>query len=259
MKAIEKIKPLWETMKNRKILSIVIALLMIGSAGIATAMVMYYQSASTSTVHVTTYQKQFSPNYIITVQGIAVGTNNTSLNPITIMNGTTPIETNAAAQSIKYSQTYASVNHNITIGLPLLTNFTTANWIEFQVTIKDTGNTYFAWNNTTNMAYAINEYPNFTGAINYQYTMAEFMNESVVNGLAPWAGTPTTYFNYLDNVTAYNAGWDNQWTNFSSQAPTIAPGSTVTFDLYVGLGADTPPNFGGQFFSFTIPMVAVVY
>jgi hypothetical protein len=142
-------------------------------------------------------------------------------------------------------------------------NFDPGTYVEFAVTITNTGTTTLAFQSVTQNCYFVDSngvmipYGNYglfpaiaTGysapQVNYVYAWADF---------APGIVDTPGYLAYLDG--SWNTNWvcDSSYQGLQSAFPTtLAPSATFTWYLYMGLGTNVPYEIPGCYFSVSIPL-----
>jgi hypothetical protein len=145
-------------------------------------------------------------------------------------------------------------------------NFVPGTYVEFWVTIKNTGTatlafqpcTYDIWfvDSSGTMIPFTDYYlypaiaianPGTTGPkvdINVPWTLSDFGTDNLA-----------AYLVYLD--TSWNTNWvaDFSYLTSGTLPATLAPGATFTYHLFIGLGSDAPYGIPGMYFSLSIPLM----
>ena len=133
-----KIKTKWVESPRKQFVAL-LGIILIGSAGLAGALTFYPVGNSTTGInHVKTTQAQYSPSYTVQISGVALN------NSLTIGNTT---YTDATIGS--YYQFVNSSTNSTLFNMPNITGFQTGGWIEFQMNITNTGDTYLTFNNAS--------------------------------------------------------------------------------------------------------------
>lgn len=239
MKPIQKIGELFSKIRNSKIALVGLVAVLIG--GMATGVVLY----------------EYGTAHNVGVGGIS-GHNQ----PHTSFTVATNYVQSVNATGTAYSNTMTVTgNGSVSITLPNVTFSYTGGWAEYQVNITNTGNTDLTWANGSLPVNVYNYFVNSTGA---------FVNGTPINGFV--SGNYTTnmsafiangdnlsaYLPYL-SMSGYNTNYENDYGNFSNVGPLIMPNSSVTFDVFIGLGNDAnPSNLPSQFYGIDLTLDAVV-
>lgn len=232
-----------------KTLAIIIAAVFMGSV---VAGGFYIINSHSVSVHTITTQKVYSPSLEMSVQSIAIGGGSGVIG----VNGIN--YTNNNIQNM-FSQTINSTG-NMNIPIPNMSNFTTGEYVEFQISLKNTGDTYFTFANNITMANITNYFVNSTGAFISGTSINGAVSGNTTENMTSFiqgSGNLSDYLTYLDNNTAWNTNWVNWWGNFSATPSIIGMGQTITFDMYIGLGSDVPPSLPGQYFGISLTLDAI--
>jgi hypothetical protein len=142
--------------------------------------------------------------------------------------------------------------------------FVPGDWIELDVTIKNTGTCTLQFTNWNYSCYFVNAttgLPITSGP----WTESPYPPYSASSGPLAWTlasfGSDSTaaFLQYIKG-TGPGIGWDITWTaNNSYQAgslpTTLAPGASFTYVLYVGLGVNVPYGIPNMYYSITVNMV----
>jgi hypothetical protein len=138
-------------------------------------------------------------------------------------------------------------------------NFIPADYVQFSVTITNTGTNTLTFQPYTYSDYFISPSgsmisPPYTSPINGYPA-------PTINQQEPWTITnfgTDALATFLTRLSG-NANWlvDFSYTGSKTLPTTLAPGATFTYNLYVGLGSNAPYGIPGYYFSLSIPLTQV--
>ena len=142
-----------------------------------------------------------------------------------------------------------------------LSNFLPGDYVQFAVTIRNTGSTtlsfqpyaysfYFVTGSGTMMnppyPSPITGYPAPISIVNRPWTLANFGTDTLSAYISK----------YLAGSQSTNWVIDFSYTKAATLPATLAPGATFTYNLYVGLGSNVPYGIPNYYFSLNIPLVS---
>src|SRR5208283_3852169 len=144
----------------------------------------------------------------------------------------------------------------------LANNFVPGDYVQFAVTITNTGTDILVFQPYTYSTYFVTSSGNI---INSPYPAPITGYPSPINPspAQSWVlanfGTSTlsTYLTYLDGSQSNNWRMNFSYTNGGALPSTLAPGAQFTYNLYVGLGSNAPYGIPRCYFSINIPLNAI--
>ena len=185
--------------------------------------------------------------FTTTVTGVATNAVN---NPITI---------NGNSYTTHNIQNYLKQSDNCGTVSISASNFVPSDYVQFAVTITNTGTDTLVFQPFTYSFYFVTSsghiinppYPapvtGYPAPINpspaQPWTLASFGTDSLSNYLVKLSGSK-------------NWVMDFSYTNGATLPSTLAPGATFTYNLYAGLGSNVPYGIPSCFFSLSIPLTS---
>jgi hypothetical protein len=154
--------------------------------------------------------------------------------------------------------------------------FVPNDYVEFQVTIKNTGTATLAFQPYTLNCYFLDsggnpitsgswDSGNYAGTFAQQsaWTAFDTPGGALPSGALVGSSSATAFADQMvDHQSAVTYGtefvtnWGVAWGDGTAAPPaTLAPSASYTYYVYVGLGADVPYGIPNMFFSLTIPMM----
>lgn len=227
---------------HKAITAVLIAVVMIGAT---TGAVMFLSHSSVTKI--TTQEATIS--FSTTVTGVAT---NANLTPLAI-DGTYYNATNIASFSSSQGGTGA---HNSTVSMTT-SNFVNGDYVEFNVSMKNTGTATLYLNTSLNNVSIVNYFINPDGTQNG-------------TGNGNTSGPIAIMLDYTDLASFQsNLATENNWyntvgvgTNNSSLVNTmpaipheLKSGQSFSYLLFIGLGTNAPYPINGELFSISIPLI----
>ena len=171
----------------------------------------------------------------------------------------TPITLNGVTYTSKNIQSFFSQSVNYGAISITLNNFVPNDYVQFSVTIANTGTESLQFQPFTYSLYFIN----LSGSIISPPYPSPITNypAPIVNQQEPWTITAfgtdalTTFLTRLSGDNNWLA--DFSYTGANTLPTTLSPGGTFTYNLYVGLGCNVPYGIPSEYFSLSIPLISV--
>ena len=233
-----------------KTLAVIIALVMVGGAVTG---IVAWEHVSTEKIKVTAATSAYDQTVYFN------GTNAQSVNPVMV--GNQSGVTSSTANFTVSSQTYITTNATYSVSA---SGLTPGHYVKFVVALKNAGTTTLALNET-GVNFFMNETETFANGTSEQgyilnATSGKFQLAPAYLPISEFAPpeTLTTYTASL-NQSPYNNTWDIAFGSNGVQhiAPTLAPGQTFYYSVYVGLGVDASSTTMGSSMAltFSIPLM----
>jgi len=213
------------------------------SIGIAAMLIAFF--ATTNAFGSITGQ---APKYSFTTTIVGVNTNVI----------TTPVTINGGSFTRYKIQNYFVQSSNCGTVSISASNFLPGDYVEFQVTITNTGSETLAFQPFTYSCYFVDK----SGVLispPYSTPVAGYP-APIINQQKTWTltnfGTDTlaTYLTYLDGSRSANWLTEFSYTGATTLPTTLVSGATFTYNLYLGLGSNVPYGLPGDYFSLSIPL-----
>lgn len=191
----------------------------------------------------------------------------------------TQVSTNASATPISVTGLGTSYGDPNTPSIVAITagGFVPNDYVEFQVTITNTGTATLAFQPYTLNCYFLDsggnpiksgswDTGNYAGTFAKSYAWSAFDTPGGAlpnNGLVG-SSSATAFADQMVDANSrvlygveFVTNWGVAWGDGTAAPPlTLAPSATYTYWIYVGLGTDVPYGIPNMFFSLTVPMMA---
>ena len=186
------------------------------------------------------------------------GTNAQSVNPVTV--GSTVVTSSTANYTVS-SQSYITTNATYSVSA---SGLTPGKYVKFVVALTNSGNTTLALNET-GVNFFINATETSSSGISQQAyvfnaSSGQFQLAPAYLPISEFA-PPETLATFVASMSQspYNTGWDFAFgsNGVNHIAPTLAPGQTFYYSVYVGLGVDASNSVMGSSLAltFSIPLM----
>lgn len=232
-----------------KTIAVIIAVLMMGGA---VGGIVAWEHVSTEKINVSAATSSYNQTVYFN------GTNAQSVNPVTV--GSTVVTSSTANYTVS-SQSYITTNATYSVSA---SGLTPGKYVKFVVALTNSGNTTLALNET-GVNFFINATETSSSGVSQQAYVFNASSDQFqlapaylpISEFAP----PETLATFIASMSQspYNTGWDFAYGSNGVQhiAPTLAPGQTFYYSVYVGLGVDASNSVMGSSLAltFSIPLM----
>ncbi|AKA48256.1 hypothetical protein IX51_03095 [uncultured archaeon] len=230
--------------RTRKFWVAIIVILMSGSA---TAAVMAWEHPSNFNLT----SSHASVAFETVVTGISTNANQT---PLSINGHNYNLDNVINFNYISHGNGGMASNVNLQTG-----NFLPGDYVQFQVTVTNTGGTTLLLNSTDNnytySNYFVNSQGQYINSPDQQLYGNGYNNSSSPMNYTGFGDAPTTQqVLTLMGSSGWNINWVNWWGSASVIPHELKHGQSFTYDLYIGLGDQAAYNIPDQYFSLNVFM-----